>query len=193
MKLRFLILGFFLPLIAHAQERGVGIRLGEPLSITYRDFWKDLISFEVMIGMAGANNSSYYQNSFINKPPTQNTFYLSQNTERGISLNLRTAIHQDFTDQIGIQSGYVLGYLGFGAQIRAINVTYIYSVISPGTQALSDPRTNLDLGSEFFGGSEYYFDNYPISIFAEAGLFLEIFDLTGHIKGQGGIGIKYLF
>jgi hypothetical protein len=195
MKLRFLILGLFLPLIAHSQERGVGIRLGEPLSITYKDFVRDFISIEAMIGKAGANSSSYYQKNFDNNPPAQNAFYLGDRTQRGISLNLRAALHEDFTDEIGLETGYLLGYAGLGAQIRAVNVTYLYSInaFMPGGPNLTETRTNVDLGPEIFAGGEYYFDELPISVFVEAGFFLEILDRVGHIKGQGGIGIRYLF
>jgi hypothetical protein len=53
-------------------------------------------------------------------------------------------------------------------------------------------RTNGDLGPEAFVGAEYYFDPVPFSVFVEAGVFTELID-RAHFKGQGGIGIRYLF
>lgn len=195
MRLQFLILLFLFSSLSYAQESGIGIRFGEPISFTYKDFWKDFISIEMMIGRAGTNNSSYYQKNFDSNPPSQNALYLGERTNPGISINLRSAIHRDVTDQFDIETGYLLGYVGLGAQIRAIQVTYLYSInfITPGGGFLSDTSINLDLGPEFFVGSEYYFNNLPISVFAEAGIFLEILDRGGHTKGQGGIGIRYLF
>jgi hypothetical protein len=58
---------------------------------------------------------------------------------------------------------------------------------------LEEQRTNVDFGPEAFIGAEYYFDDLPINIFAEAGFFLELLDRVGHVKGQGAIGIRYIF
>lgn len=193
-KLRIITLILFFPLIGFAQERGVGIRLGEPISITYKDFIEDYLSIEAMIGSAGVNSSSYYQKDFESNPPASNAFYIGQNTQKGVSLNLRAALHEDFTDEFGIEIGYLLGYAGAGVQFRSVNVTYFYDVNQIGTGPnLTEERANIDFGPEAFAGGEYYFDELPISVFAEVGFFLELLDRVGHIKGQGGIGIRYLF
>lgn len=194
MKFKILTLILFLPNIGFAQERGVGIRLGEPISITYKDFIEDYLSIEAMIGSAGVNSSSYYQKDFESNPPNSNSFYIGQNTQKGVSLNLRAALHLDFTDEFGIEIGYLLGYAGAGVQFRSVNVTYFYDVNQIGTSPnLTEERANIDFGPEAFAGGEYYFDELPISVFAEVGFFLELLDRVGHIKGQGGIGIRYLF
>lgn len=194
MKFRILLLILFLPLVGFAQERGVGIRLGEPISITYKDFIEDYLSIEAMIGSAGVNSDSYYQKDFENNPPVSNAFYRGQSTSRGISLNLRAALHEDFTDEFGIEVGYLLGYAGAGVQFRSVNVNYFYDVDQiGGSPNLTEERSNVDFGPEAFGGGEYYFDELPISVFAEVGFFLELLDRVGHIKGQGGIGVRYLF
>lgn len=194
MKFRILTVILFFPLIGFAQERGIGIRLGEPISVTYKDFIEDYLSIEAMIGSAGVNSSSYYQKDFESNPPAANAFYIGQNTQKGISLNLRSALHEDFTDEFGIEVGYLLGYAGAGVQFRTVNVTYFYDVNQIGTGPnLTEERSNIDFGPEVFAGGEYYFDDLPISVFAEVGFFLELLDRVGHIKGQGGIGVRYLF
>jgi hypothetical protein len=58
---------------------------------------------------------------------------------------------------------------------------------------LRDSKRNVDFGPEIFGGGEYYFDDFPISIFAEIGMFVEFLDRFGHLKLQGGLGVRYLF
>lgn len=194
MKFRILTVILFFPLIGFAQERGIGIRLGEPISVTYKDFIEDYLSIEAMIGSAGVNSGSYYQKDFESNPPAANAFYIGQNTQKGISLNLRAALHEDFTDEFGIEIGYLLGYAGAGVQFRTVNVTYFYDVNQIGTGPnLTEERSNIDFGPEVFAGGEYYFDDLPISVFAEVGFFLELLDRVGHIKGQGGIGVRYLF
>ncbi len=195
MKYRLIVLFALLPFISFAQERGIGIRLGEPLSLTYKDFIEDYLSYEVMIGMAGVNSSDYYRKDFDNSPPASNSFYQSHSSSKGIAINGRVALNEDITDVFEITQGYLLGYAGAGVQIRTTNVSYNYfqNIASSGTQPLlTEDRTNFDFGPEAFAGAEYYFDDTPISVFAEVGMFLELIDRI-NIKGQGGIGVRYLF
>ncbi|SEF91062.1 hypothetical protein [Algoriphagus boritolerans] len=191
MKYRILFILVFLPFLGFSQERGVGIRLGEPFSITYKDFLEDYLSYEVMVGSGGVNGSNYYQRSFENNPPNSNAFYLSHAASRGVNLNFRMALHEDITDTFEITEGYLLGYAGAGVQLRTTRVNYAYQ---PGLQTvvLTEERTNLDIGPEAFAGAEYYFDETPISVFVEVGMFLELIDRI-NVKGQGGIGVRYLF
>jgi hypothetical protein len=189
-----LFLLFFSPFLCQAQERGAGIRLGEPFSLTYKDFLDDYLSFEVMLGAGGVNSASYYQKAFENNPPVANAFYTGHQASRGASIHFRMALHEDFTDVFEIDQGYLLGYVGGGAQFRTTSLTYFYNVgnTSPSNNRVEE-RTNIDFGPEIFAGGEYYFDELPISVFAEFGFLLELLDRVGHIKGQGGIGIRYLF
>ncbi len=195
MKYRVLLLFTFLPFFSIAQERGVGIRLGEPLSLTSKDFIEDYLSFEIMLGSAGINGSDYYRRDFENNPPTSNAFYQGHGANKGISLNFRAALNEDITDLFDITQGYLLGYGGVGVQIRTTKVSYNYiqNAASSATQPLlREERTNVDFGPEAFAGAEYYFDEIPISIFAEVGVFLELIDRI-NLKGQGGVGVRYLF
>ena len=195
MKFRFLLVLLLIPMLGFSQERGAGVRLGEPFSLTYKDFLDDYLSFEVMVGGGSVNSRNYYQRSFENNPPSSNAFYLNHTSSRGIALSFRMALHEDITDMFEITEGYLLGYAGVGAQLRTANITYSYfEQNDPGSlqKTLTERRTNIDLGPEAFAGAEYYFDETPISIFAEVGMFLELIDRI-NFKGQGGIGIRYLF
>jgi opacity protein-like surface antigen len=195
LKYRVLLLLLLLPAFSFAQERGIGLRLGEPLSLTYKDFIEDYLSYEVMIGMAGVNSSDYYRKDFESNPPSSNTFYQSHMASKGVSINARVALNEDITDVFEITQGYLLAYGGAGIQIRTTNVKYNYfqNIASSATQPLlTDDRTNFDFGPEAFAGAEYYFDDTPISVFAEVGVYLELIDRI-NVKGQGGIGIRYLF
>jgi hypothetical protein len=192
-KSSLILLLALLPFVTFAQERGVGIRLGEPLSITYKDFLSEYISIEGMIGVAGVNGAGYYQKDFESNPPESNSFYVSSSAQKGISFNVRSAYHEDITDIFGITEGYLLAYGGAGIQLRTTKVNYTYVDGQASSLLKNDSRTNVDFGPEAFIGVEYYFDEVPISIFGEAGFFLELIDRIGHIKGQGGIGVRYIF
>lgn len=194
MKFRLLFIFLLLPFLSIAQERGAGIRLGEPFALTYKDFIEDYLSYEIMLGSAGVNGSDYYRKDFESNPPTSNAFYQGHAASRGISLNFRMALHEDITDVFEITQGYLLGYGGAGVQIRTTNVDYTYIQSTPGSpeSLMLEERSNFDLGPEVFAGAEYYFDETPISVFVEVGVFLELIDRI-NLKGQGGIGIRYLF
>nr|WP_246628924.1 hypothetical protein [Algoriphagus marincola] len=182
-----------LPFASLAQERGAGIRLGEPFSLTYKDFFDDYWSWEVMLGSGGVNGPSYYQRDFENNPPNSNSFYIGHSTRKGASIHGRVAYHEDITDAFDITQGYLLGYGGAGVQIRTTQVNYTYNVGDGNGNIFSEDRSNIDFGPEVFGGAEYYLDELPISVFGEVGLFVELLDRVGHIKFQGGIGVRYLF
>jgi hypothetical protein len=182
-----------MPLFAFAQEPGIGLRLGEPFSITYKTFLDDKISLEGMIGRVGPNSAQYYQRAFNNNRPSSNAFYVGHSTSNSLSLNFRGAYHEDFTDDFNIGSGYLLGYAGVGAQLRSVRVDYTFTDTSISPAPLRETRRNLDFGPEAFGGAEYYFDEAPISVFGEIGFFMEVLDRFGHFRLQGAIGVRYIF
>lgn len=192
-KLILMILGL-IPVMTFAQESSVGLRLGEPLSITYKTFLDENISVEGMFGRAGVNSAQYYRRSFENNRPTANAFYQSHSAGSALSINGRIAYNEDFTDEFGITEGYLLGYAGLGAQLRSVRVDYTYTdtALSP-TNIFRDNRRNIDFGPEIYGGAEYYFDDLPINVFAEIGLFMELLDRFGHLRLQGAIGVRYIF
>lgn len=191
---KILLLAFLLiPFLGFAQEDGIGLRLGEPLTITYKKFLDDQFALEAMIGRGSPNSSNYYRRAFDRRPATPNAFYASHAANSGFSLSLRGMLHEDITDDLNIGEGYLLAYAGAGAQLRSIGVSYAYTDPSISTAVFRDDRTNIDFGAEAFGGAEYYFNDLPISVFAEIGLFMEVLDRFGHLRLQGGIGIRYLF
>ncbi len=193
MKKIIVLLIAFLPLFAIAQEDGIGLRLGEPFSITYKKFIDDNFAIEGLFGRAGAKSAAYYRKSFDNNRPSTNAFYAGHSVSNVLSLNLRGIYHEDLSDDLNIDIGYLLGYIGLGAQLRSARVDYAYTDSSVGTIVLRDNRRNIDFGPEIFAGGEYYFDELPISVFAEIGLFMELLDRFGHLRLQGAIGVRYLF
>ena len=186
-----------LPLAGMAQEDGIGLRLGEPFSVTFKKFVDDRFAFEGMVGRAGANSSRYYIRSFDNNRPSPNAFYASHAASSALSLNFRASLHEDISDYFDISQGYLLAYAGLGVQLRSVRVDYAYTdpaiIVGSLPPVLRENRTNLDLGPEVFGGAEYYFDDLPISVFGELGMFMELVDRIGHLRLQGAIGIRYLF
>lgn len=191
------IILFFLlcgPSLAFSQEHHLGLRIGEPLSITYKTYLNEQISLEGMIGSAAANSGQYYRRSFDNNRPFPAALYGSHSSSNGFSFSFRGAYNEDISAEFDIIEGALFAYGGAGLQIRSVRVNYLYT---DGTSAsyipLNETRTNIDFGPEGFIGSEYFFEGLPVSAFAEIGLFLELLDRPGHLRLQGGIGARYIF
>jgi hypothetical protein len=189
----FFLLSF--PVIAYSQEHHLGLRIGEPLSVTYKTYLNEQFSLEAMIGSAGANSGQYYRRKFDSNKPTPGAIYTGHSSSNGFSLHLRGAYNEDISAEFDIVEGELYAYGGAGLQLRSVRIDYIYTN-GAGSNAfipLNESRTNIDLGPEGFIGSEYFFEDLPLSAFAELGLFMELLDRPGHIRLQGGIGARYLF
>lgn len=189
----FFLLSF--PIIAYSQEHHLGLRIGEPLSITYKTYLNEQFSLEGMIGSAGANSGQYYRRTFDNNKPSPGAIYTGHSSSNGFSLNLRGAYNEDISAEFDIVEGELYAYGGAGIQLRSVRVDYIYTNAAGSNSLipLNETRTNIDFGPEGFIGSEYFFEDLPLSAFAEVGLFMELLDRPGHIRLQGGIGARYLF
>ncbi|EON75589.1 hypothetical protein ADIS_3992 [Lunatimonas lonarensis] len=193
-KLLFLIFAT-LPFFSFAQQHQLGLRLGEPFSVTYKTDLDDRFSIEALVGRGSPNSGAYYRRSFENNRPLSSAVYQGHTASDALSLSGRVAYHEDITSEFNITEGTLLAYVGLGAQLRSVRVNYVYFTPNPADQTVfrNESRTNVDLGPEGFIGSEYIFQDLPISVFAEVGLFLELVDRPGHLKLQGGLGVRYLF
>lgn len=188
----FFLLG--VPFFAYSQEHHLGLRIGEPLSITYKTYLDEQFSLEAMIGSAGANSGQYYRRSFDNNRPFPAAIYGGHSSSNGFSLNLRGAYNEEISAEFDIAEGALFAYGGAGLQIRSVRVNYVYTDgVRSAYVPLNETRTNIDFGPEGFVGSEYFFEDLPLSAFAEVGLFLEILDRPGNLRLQGGLGARYIF
>lgn len=194
MKRVTLFVLFIMPFFGIAQEHQIGLRLGEPFSITYKTYLDEHFSVEGLIGRGNPNSTSYYRRAFENNRPVSSALYSGHSVSDAFSLHARVAYNEDISSEFDISEGTLLAYVGVGAQIRNARVDYLYftpSANDPMIQAES--RNNIDFGPEGYIGTEYIFQDLPLSIFAEVGLFLELVDRPGHVKLQGGLGARYLF
>lgn len=179
----------------YGQQHQLGLRIGEPFSITYKTYLNEVYSAEAMIGRGSPNNSRYYRRSFENNRPLSSAIYNGHSVSDAFALNLRMAYNESLNGEFDIAEGELLGYGGIGLQLRNVQVDYTYQTPN-GTENLpvsTESRSNIDIGPEAFGGAEYVFQDYPVAVFTELGLFLELMNRFGHLKIQGGIGARYLF
>ncbi|WP_353959620.1 hypothetical protein [Echinicola jeungdonensis] len=184
MKKLLLFVMLSLPLLAYSQERSIGLRLGEPLGVTYKMFVDENFSLEGIVGRGSSNSTAYYRRVFESNKPTPGAFYMGNSAGGALSLHGRVAYNEDVTPEFDITEGKLLAYGGAGFQLRSVNVEYVYRETGE-TTPLYESRNNFDFGPEAYGGVEYYLEDYPVNIFAEIGLFMEVVDRPGHVKLQG--------
>lgn len=184
-----------LPLWGYSQEHQLGLRIGEPLSITYKTNFDEKFTLEGMIGRAGTNSGQYYRRAFDNNRPFPSAIFGGFSAASGFSLNARGAYNEDISSEFDIVEGALIAYGGAGIQIRSVRVNYVYTdgAANANKLPMNENRTNVDFGPEGFVGSEYFFEDLPLAVFAEVGLFLEVVDRPGHFRLQGGLGGRYLF
>ncbi|WP_092177861.1 hypothetical protein [Cyclobacterium xiamenense] len=195
MKYLLVCLIAFTGFSAFAQEYELGLRLGEPYGITFKTALFDDYSLEAIIGRGSPNSGSYYRRSFENNPPLSSAIYEGQQVAGAFSAQARMAYEQSLNAEFDIAEGNLVGYAGAGVQVRSTTVTYFYRTPAAGEAGASrsESRRNADVGPEGFIGSAYYFEDVPLGIFAELGLFMELLDRFGHLKVQGAIGARYAF
>lgn len=177
-----------------AQEYEAGLRLGEPYGFTLKTPINQSYSAEVIIGRGSPNSTQYYSRAFDNNRPVSSAIYDGQQVSGAFSAQVRMAYEESLNGEFDISEGNLVGYAGAGIQLRSVAVTYFYHTPNAGEAGAGrrESRSNVDIGPEGFIGFSYYFENLPLGVFAELGLFMEVMNRLGHFKVQGAIGARYL-
>lgn len=177
---------------AQFENTSIGLRLGDPLGITYKKYLPGERALEFNLGSTNVGfYSSYHSNTFRRTSDYDNFRYNGNSVDYAIGFQARYLFHKDFSQ---ITPG-MDWYYGFGGQVRLMGVTYEYIVVDgPNAGRFgSDERTNIDIGPEAIIGLEYDIPEVPLSAFAEISLFAEIIDNPIRFRMQGAIGIRYNF
>lgn len=177
------------PLMAQNNNQGVGLRIGDPLGITYKVYVDDKAALEFVLGSVSRNShEAYYKDTFRKKDKYDDYLYSDHDVDMTIALMGRYLIHESFPANV---DGRLDWYYGGGVQLRISKIDYQYfdemSVIQ------SDNFTNLDLGPEAILGVEYELSEYPIVGFGEVSLLMELIDRPFHFRFFGAIGVRYAF
>lgn len=190
MKTAFCILVLaFVSFGAYAQNQGIGLRLGEPLGITYKRYLPNNKAIEFGLGTQPRGwNTSYYRNSFEDR--YDDLDFRSHKVKSAVYLQARYLLHNNINTQ-GIE-GKLDWYWGVGAVLKSAKVEYRYrQELTPFAEGKRS-RTDIDFGPEIIGGLEYTFQDIPLSVFGELSLMVEIVDRQT-IRGLGGLGLRYNF
>lgn len=188
----FLFLITLITYTAEAQKlNSVGIRLIDPMGVTYKRYTNHQKAFEIGIGtIPDGWLDVYYRSSFDHKDKYEDMMY--RECERNGTVYLFGRLLMQNNIPVVDLKGSLEWYWGVGAVFKTAQVEYFYSTPSEPYEYFTDKRTDIDFGPDFIGGLEYTFEKVPITLYTELSLFLEIVDRT-NIRALGGIGGRYRF
>lgn len=177
--------------ISYAQQynQGIGLRVGDPLGVTWKVYLPERAAVEVNFGTTSRNwHSSYYRDTFNGLDRYDGFRYSSHDVRYTLALQGRYLLHHSFPANV---EGRLDWYWGVGGQLRLSKVDYTYF-----TQEMvlnSDTKNNLDLGPEGILGAEYELQDYPIVTFGEVSLLGEIVDKPFRFRLFAALGVRYAF
>jgi hypothetical protein len=177
-----------------AQDRGIGIRIGAPMGITYKKYLPRNKAVEFGLGtLTNGWYNNYYHRSFRDFDRFEGYEYIDHRVRSAVYLQGRYLLQNDI--QIEGMMGKLEWYWGVGAVAKFASVEYRYRPTgTPGASAaLYDTRADFDFGPEGIIGMEYTFEDVPLTIFGEFSLMVEIVDRPGIPRGLSGVGVRYNF
>jgi hypothetical protein len=176
---------------------GLGIRLGDPSGITLKKYSANN-AFELSVGRTHWwYGPRWYDRRFYDwyedqKFGYKDFQYVGYRASVPVGVQLHYLFRKGLNDAPGLE-----WYYGFGGQLRYQTFRYDYRYKWDGSPdwiyADGGRVTDLDLGADGVIGLEYRFKDAPISIFADATLFMEIVDNPFLFWLQGGLGARYNF
>jgi hypothetical protein len=175
----------------YGQNQGVGLRIGNPLGLTYKRYLPNDRAFELIFGTApGGWNKNYYKNSFKDFDKYDTDVYRSHDVESTVYFQGRYLF--DYNIPVEGMVGKLDWYWGAGALLKFAKVNYSYQ---PGdaTTILYDTKTDIDFGPEGIAGMEYTFDDIPLTLFGEVSVLLEFADRPLTFRAFAAAGARFNF
>ncbi|GAA0891886.1 hypothetical protein GCM10009122_15650 [Fulvivirga kasyanovii] len=174
---------------AQKLNQGLGLRIGDPVGISYKAYLPGSTAVEFTLGTTSRNrHSAYYKDTFNALDRYDGLRYSDHDVKYTLALQGRYLLHNPFPANV---EGRLDWYWGLGGQFRLSKVEYTY--FSESTLFANDTKTNIDLGPEGILGVEYEFKDYPIVGFSEVSLLGEIVDKPLRFRFFAAVGVRYAF
>ena len=174
---------------AQRHQRGIGLRVGDPVGLTYKAYLPGRKAAEFAIGTTSRNwHGAYYRDTFKKIDHFSRFRYSSHDIDYSFALLGRLLFHESFPAHV---EGRLDWFWGIGAQLRLSKLEYSY--FDDNSLLIFEDRSNIDLGPEGLIGVEYELQDYPIVTYAEVSLMGEIIDQPFRFRFFGAVGIRYAF
>ena len=182
---------------------GLGIKLGAPIGITYKMYFLKRFAFEAAGGFSNTSIADDYIKQKYNEilptkfstPESENYAYFIHSIEGSYAGQARLMIHLPIPRGLSGRGFENLDwYIGVGAEIRMIDIKYLYEFKEGFSEEVRSFRHRLiEYGPEWMFGFEYAFRDVPLSAFAEMGMFFRINESEPFNAIQGGLGVRFNF
>lgn len=180
-------------------HHGLGIKLGDPLAVSYKFYLTSEFSFVADFGKTsdGLYNRYYrekfsgYVNSDTFKTSDARLIYLSHKTKSDLIGEVKFLYQTRLTK---LSSGLQL-YIGAGWEWRDTNLRYTYLYNNASVENLPGKfsRRRLTMGPQIILGLEYGDFKIPVSAFLELEYYTDIQVDPGWHRFEGGVGLRYIF
>ena len=181
--------------------QGIGIKMGDPLALTYKFYANKHWSFAADAGKAASGlYNKYYRSVY--------STYLPDSLGRFESMNYLThkakadwLVETKFLyqwDASKLSKGIQL-YAGLGWQWRSTILEYDYTFEDAELNNSGEGQfgkfteKRFTYGPVVIGGFEYSYFSLPISAFIEIEWFNDVLLDPGYSRFQGGVGLRYVF
>lgn len=195
----------FLPSNAQDQEEkhpiGIGVRVGDFNGLSAKYYLiEEGINFELNIGRSYFFGDNYEQRfeKYADDHAIDYVVYYPNGTQEGASLGFKFNVSKS-----GILADipHFYWYGGVGFQLRnfvldheyGVEVTAANSTQTRVSDAKLDGVKHFSYGIDFILGSEYIFQEFPLSIFVDISTFVEAGELRQKLMGQMGLGVRVHF
>lgn len=165
------LLTFSTSATAQYNNWAVGFRLGEPSGVNIRKYFGDSHAFDLTVGTYGGLYGT--------------TREYRQGRYRTVGISAQG--HYLWHDRLLGKDNF-RGYYGFGGQVNSRR----YYPDNLGNQPVNYV-SEISLGGSAVAGAEYFLQNKPLSIFLEAGLYVEVIPVPLFFGLQTGVGVRYNF
>jgi hypothetical protein len=179
---------------------GIGLKLGDPLAITYKYYPTKHWAVAVDFGKTASGLYNRYYRDLLNEFQDYDTL------SDGASVNyLSHRVLSDFIGEIkllyqfdakSISPGLQV-YVGAGWEWKQtkIRYDYLYSMNESNSEALPGTYTGArhTQGPQAVIGIEYSYFKLPISAFIELEYFADVQADPGYRTVEGGVGLRYIF
>jgi hypothetical protein len=183
---------------AQRKKNQVGLRLGDPIGITYKTFLSEKSALQFNVGTAASQwNPDYYRNSFDDYFDHNDDYeYDSHTTKEVLYLQARYVIQKQIVwSEIPGRFDWYWG-VGVMGKKATINYEYLhfYNIENVRTPYFEETKIkDYDLGPESIIGIQYTFKDVPLSIDFDLSLLVEFHDRLITARGFTALCFLYNF
>lgn len=182
--------------------QGIGIKMGDPLALTYKFYPNKHWSFAIDAGKAASGlYSKYYRTVYSTYLPDtlakgEEILYATHKAKSDWLVETKFLYQWDASKlSKGLQF-----YAGIGWQWRSTALEYDYTFVNSELSSSAGDgkfgkfsRERFTYGPVAVVGFEYSYFSLPISAFIEVEWFNDVLLDPGYNRFQGGVGLRYVF